>query len=257
MLGKLLKYDFRSMLKQFAILWPAALAVALLNRIFFSFNLDSYRTGTIIQVLTMILYIAILMGMFVLAVVFVVQRFYKGLLGDEGYLMHTLPVVSWQLIASKILCAVVVTVVSIITAMASIFILVPDTKFMADFWRGLGELLRDPNGVLITLEVILFILTGMAQGYLMLYLAMGIGHLFHKNRVAMSVLAYIGMNWLLNFLISLTAFTVREPVEDFLTNLDAANVHTALWISIVWNLLLGAAFFTGTDYILRKKLNLE
>ena len=33
MFGKLLKYDFRSMLKQFAFIWPAALALALVNQI--------------------------------------------------------------------------------------------------------------------------------------------------------------------------------------------------------------------------------
>ena len=31
MFGKLLKYDFRSMWKQFAFIWPAALALALVN----------------------------------------------------------------------------------------------------------------------------------------------------------------------------------------------------------------------------------
>lgn len=32
MLGKLLKYDFRSMWKQFSVIWPAALILAFINR---------------------------------------------------------------------------------------------------------------------------------------------------------------------------------------------------------------------------------
>ena len=32
MLFKLLKYDFRSMWKQFSIIWPAALIIGLINR---------------------------------------------------------------------------------------------------------------------------------------------------------------------------------------------------------------------------------
>lgn len=35
MLGKLLKYDFRSMGKQFAFVWPAVLVLALVNRFTF------------------------------------------------------------------------------------------------------------------------------------------------------------------------------------------------------------------------------
>ena len=43
MFGKLLKYDFRSMWKQFAFIWPAALALALVNH--FTINgLDSTST---------------------------------------------------------------------------------------------------------------------------------------------------------------------------------------------------------------------
>ena len=43
MFGKLLKYDFRSMWKQFAFIWPAALALALVNH--FTINgLDSAGT---------------------------------------------------------------------------------------------------------------------------------------------------------------------------------------------------------------------
>ena len=40
MLGKLLKYDFRSMWKQFSVIWPAALILAFLNR-FTMFGMDN------------------------------------------------------------------------------------------------------------------------------------------------------------------------------------------------------------------------
>ena len=42
----------------------------------------------------------------------ILQRFYKNLLSGEGYLMHTLPVRPWQHIASKLIAAVVWTVLS-------------------------------------------------------------------------------------------------------------------------------------------------
>ena len=38
MLWKLLKYDFRAMVKSFAILWPASLVVALVNRFTIPFD---------------------------------------------------------------------------------------------------------------------------------------------------------------------------------------------------------------------------
>ena len=45
MFGKLLKYDFRSMLKQFAFIWPAALALAVINRFTLSGLESTSATG--------------------------------------------------------------------------------------------------------------------------------------------------------------------------------------------------------------------
>lgn len=42
-----------------------------------------------------------MVALFVLTMIVIIQRFYKGLLCDEGYLMFTLPVKPWQLIATK------------------------------------------------------------------------------------------------------------------------------------------------------------
>ena len=101
MFGRLVKYDFRSMFKQFGFIWPAALALALVNH--FTINgLDSTSTvGETTAGISMLVYVAILMAMFIVALVFAIQRFFKGLLGDEGYLMHTLPVRPWQLIGAN------------------------------------------------------------------------------------------------------------------------------------------------------------
>lgn len=94
MLGKLLKYDFRSMWKQFSVIWPAALILAFLNR-FTMFGMDNpggSAFGEWMGVISMGLFGGVCFTMVILSAVFVLTRFYKGLLGDEGYLMHTLPV---------------------------------------------------------------------------------------------------------------------------------------------------------------------
>ena len=130
MLGKLLKYDFRSMFKQFAFIWPAALALGLINR--FTLNSQMREDGSVwIQdsagvlassaaMAAILAFVCVMVAMFVVVLIFVIQRFYRGLLGDEGYLMHTLPVQTWELIASKLICALVVTIISIIVAMLAV-----------------------------------------------------------------------------------------------------------------------------------------
>lgn len=272
MFGKLLKYDFRSMLKQFAFIWPAALVLAVVNRFTLS-GLDSTSaTGETVAGIAMLVFVAVMIAMFVIAVIFTVQRFYKGLLGDEGYLMHTLPVRPWALIASKLVCAVVLTVISIVIAVAAILIIVSpviDLSEILHVFRWLWEALcgnqNTANAFLACAELILLILVGMAQSYLMLYLAMAIGHLFNKNRVAMSVVAYIGIHVAVSTLLSFTGNIFGDMLGDLLSDLFWGksgypvwrSVHMSLWFGIFAVGIGGAVYFFLTEYILRNKLNLE
>ena len=68
------------------------------------------------------LYVALCIAVVVLAIVFIIQRFYNGLLKDEGYLMFTLPVKTWQLIKAKGLTALIVTVISGVIGISSVLL---------------------------------------------------------------------------------------------------------------------------------------
>lgn len=272
MFGKLLKYDFRSMLKQFAFIWPAALALALVNH----FTINSFVTSVSQMRQTtagvaMLVYVAILIAMFVIAVIFVIQRFYKGLLGDEGYLMHTLPVKPWQLIASKLLCACVTTFLSIIVALLSILLIFPwGWEDFRDIFRGLWYVFTHWNmqavhGVVGLLEVCLMAMISYAMAYLQLYLAMSIGHLFSKNRVAWSVAAFIVINSVVQILVGTFLASSFDTLQNLIRGIRLAGgfqstmwtIHATLWIIMAGELIQAAAYFAGTEYILRKKLNLE
>ncbi|MDE7219623.1 MAG: hypothetical protein K2O45_08395 [Oscillospiraceae bacterium] len=264
MFGKLLKYDFRSMFKQFAFIWPAALALALVNRFTLS-GLDSTSTvGETTAGIAMLVYVAILIAMFIIAVIFVIQRFYKGLLGDEGYLMHTLPVKPWQLVGSKLLCAVTTTVINVLIAILSIFLIIPwGMEEFRDIFRGLQYVfshwnIQATHGIIFVAELILFSLVSFATGYLQLYLAMSIGHLFNKNRVAFSVIAFIALNAIMGTLGNIILpplGDLMEPAFRGMSGITAA--HTGIWLLIAGSLILSAVFFAGTEFILRRKLNLE
>ena len=272
MFGKLLKYDFRSMLKQFAFIWPAALVLAVVNRFTLS-GLDSTSaTGETVAAIAMFVFVSIMIAMFVIAVIFTVQRFYKGLLGDEGYLMHTLPVRPWALIASKLVCAVVLTVISIVIAIVSILVIVSPVVDIREifhvlrwFWEALRGNTNVINAFLVILEFLLLLLVGMAQSYLMLYLAMAIGHLFNKNRAAMSVAAYIGIHVVVSMLPSSINNIFGDMLGDFLSDLFWGksgypvwqSLHMSLWFSILFVGIGGAVYFFLTEYILRRRLNLE
>lgn len=104
MTGKLMKYEFRSVFKQIGVIWAALPAVAILT----SFTGWVYARsalaqendqllGALLSRIPMFLYVGLFIALVVATLFIVVMRFYKGLLKEEGYLMHTLPVKEWQL----------------------------------------------------------------------------------------------------------------------------------------------------------------
>lgn len=109
MLKQLLKYEFKATKSLYFGLY---LALALLSVVLgVSFRqenawADNTNFGRL-EVILMVLYLSVIFAIAVLCFVSTVQRFYKNLLGREGYLMHTLPVTETQLILSKLITSMV------------------------------------------------------------------------------------------------------------------------------------------------------
>ena len=226
MLWKLLKYDFRSMGKSFALIWPAALVLALINHFTLPYDEGVVETNELLAVVLIIAFVSVLFAMFVAVMIFVIQRFYKGLLGDEGYLMHTLPVGPGQLVLSKLICAVVTSVVSMAVMFAACLLMVPirwgqvlRIAFFQALWQGL---MANPDAMVYLLEFLLVCGLSLILFITMTYLSMAIGHLF-RRRIIMSVVAFIGLDILGTVYLD---FLDRLKILGYILN---ADTHATFW----------------------------
>ena len=258
MLFKLLKYDFRSMWKTFSLVWAACLVLALVNR--FTLDLpgradlgfDSW--GSAMSSIIALVFFGVLFAMFVAVMIFVIQRFYKGLLGDEGYLMNTLPVPTWQLVLSKLICAVFVSIASMLITFLACLILVPiqwDKVFSLVFIRELWEgLFGQPDALLYLFEMCVMVALGLALLTMMVYLAMAVGQMF-SHRIVMSVVAFIGLDILATLYLNLTD---ELELVEMISNLGQ---HAGLWMANAMILFPTAVLFLATSWLLKHRLNLE
>ena len=268
MLGKLLKYDFRSMWKQFSFVWPAALALGIINRFTLPIT-DSPVPGDWgaarewMALISMTVFIGICLAMVVVTAVYVLTRFYRGLMGDEGYLMHTLPVKTWQLVLSKLLCALVTTAANMVVGLLAIFLMMPvglrdilDLELWQMIFRGI---LEKPGAVLeaalYLAEFFLLMLSMFALMFTMFYLSMAIGHLFSRRRVLMSVVAFFGLDILGNMLLSLLARV--DTISHWVNWITFQSTHSSFWVGIGALLVPTVLMFLATSYILKNRLNLE
>ena len=85
MLGKLLKHDFKSLLRR---IWPAFLilfASAGLCRLFWRLG-EAYPAFNLVRGLALTLFILLLVAGYLFVCVVCIMRFYQSMVKDEGYL---------------------------------------------------------------------------------------------------------------------------------------------------------------------------
>ena len=259
MLNKLLKYEFKSTGRTFLPIYGALLITAFLTRLFV-INKDfsnSFFLG-IFQVVLSSLFGFLLMAVFILTLVVSLQRFYKNLLGEEGYLSMTLPVKPWQHICCKSLTSLVWYILSSIAAFLAFLILAYEKGMLGDFFKAIVTLIRrgSLNAQILTAcgEFFLFAALGILAFTMMLYASMALGQLNANKRLLTSFGAFLALNFLVQILMGVLGNLAAQwifPVSD-----DWA-IHVALLLSIVVELFFLAGFFAITNYILSRKLNLE
>ena len=271
---KLIKYEFRSMLRLMGILWvglPAtAMVMACFNRFFSYDGLGEYPAVLhLLDNLISFLYIALFMALIGATVMVIILRFYRGLLRDEGYLMHTLPVKTWQLITAKGVTAVCVSIISMAVAVVSILLISMfniGLVYAGDFFRYTGEVIAErPLLVVIVLECILLGISWLMAVIYKIYASMSIGQLAAKHKIALSVAAHIGISiagvLLLSFLgdVVFDAFSgVLDSVDRWLSGIGPDGSATfSLLVVILVEATQVAVYHAVSEQLLRRKLNLE
>ena len=104
MLGKLFKYEMKATSRIFLPVYIAVVLFAALGRLVTGIDLFSNELSWLSGIF-MGTYVLVIVATAVLTYIVVIQRFYKNLLTDEGYLMFTLPVKPSRLILSKLFSA--------------------------------------------------------------------------------------------------------------------------------------------------------
>lgn len=269
-MGKLMKYELRSMLRLFVPLWAAILALSVLNH--FTLRIDALTNllNGIPAIVLMIVYVIGMLAIVLVALAFLIQRFYVGLLKDEGYLMFTLPVKTATLIWAKCFSATILVTLTTFVSIASVFIMAFDREVLQDVHLLIQEMsLRVENfGGLVALAVVLCLILGIAnivKSVLQAYLSMSIGQLANKHKAGLSVLSYVGIT----IAISTVATTLMATAGNiqwlnrWLATLDFQSMPTVgiIWgafgVMMVVTAIQVAVFYFPAKAILQHKLNLE
>lgn len=263
MLGKLLKYELKATSRIFLPLFVVLVLFAIITKIFFTINNNS-TVMNLVTGLGTAAYVLSIIIIFVLTLIVMIQRFYKNLLGDEGYLMFTLPVSSSMQIAAKLIIAIFWQIVSLALTAGTVLIV----AYRPDIWSilsdGFNQIYNGMNKFglnvpAITTEIIITTLISLTTSILMIYASISIGHLFTRHKILASFGSFLALS-MANQAISSIIVLIASVIEPkFLTDQTVAPSYVNILIigAMVIDLLFGAAYYFITKYILQKHLNLE
>ena len=274
MLRRLLKHEFRAtgrvMLPMIAILLAASVAANLSLR----YLMDS-RAWFLSMVggLLMVAFVVAIIAVFVVAFVLMVQRFYKNLLQDEGYVMLTLPVSIHQHIWSKLIVSSVWFVVTALAVFLACCVTAFDISVIKEILWGLGRVLEELrkvqayyaiNGTAIVIETIVLCFLALVAMCLQFYAALAAGHSLPSHKMAWSVAWYFGLQFVFQ-IIGVGVIQILDQTGFFEwgifhpnVHLDVmAGIHIGMGLLILSTVVYGAIFYAITTFFLKKRLNLE
>lgn len=275
MLKKLLRHEFIETWKIPAIAIGTSLLVTMACGLYF-YLAPSPETDVELNVghfSLLIAYMLLVSCASLLTNVYLGIRFYKNLYTDEGYLMHTLPVRPWMLVVSKALTGVLWSYLSSVLAffsMMPVFIIaLPKMVYLTNADLSLlseiltGFIGKSPLNLIFFF--IPYMLSGCAFTVLVLYAAISLGQLFNRHKVLASLLCFVGLQALMSTASSLlmlpgmTGVIIKhaDDTRQFMTVVMPSMMRTVYIISFFADILLAAAAFWLTEYIMRRCLNLD
>ena len=269
MLGKLIKYEFKSQYTLYGGMYLFLLLMSIICTV--TDKLSDKWDNTVFVMLFSLSAFAVVLGLiavFAVTLVMSILRYRNNLLKDEGYLMHTLPVSPVSLHFTKMLAAFVWFTADFAVMMLMVAIISGDWKFswvgdLADFFALAG--LETTTSMVIT--GVLYIIISLISSLSMFYVSMNLGNLSYSSKGLMSFVAYLVL-YMISQVVSTIAmvisglFQARGNFGVFLTiteeDVPPVSFVTGTFVAaIILGIIFIVVYNAVSVYILNKKLNLE
>lgn len=278
MLSKLIKHEWRAMHKPLMIFFlviaiTTALSCVTLLFIDPAFNDVVVGFSSILLICVLLLYY---FGLIVCAVgsnILIAIRFYKSCYTDEGYLTHTLPVSSKQLLLGKVLTYFIVNITTIVIMVASVLIIcgVGAAHFgsFVDFsnmpaFAEINNEFYNEMGISFVSFLIFMAVYCLAACFAHTIIILGcvsLGQLMTKHRIAGALLAYFGFYTI----VQIISFFAAIPMYTNIIKAEFAGTTMTMWeltgplyivIGIIYVVIAVIMYFINL-HMMTKRLNLE
>ena len=264
MLGKLMKYEWKATWKlllpmnAFIVLMSILVFIMVQMSFFDSDNGLVMMTGTVIVFTYILSMVVISIG----TAIYLIYRFYTSVYGDEGYLLHTLPVDKHHIIIAKaLMSAAWVIINSIVIFLSVLFVFSAQTEFMeliADGFEYYIDFLNDYDaitGFSIVMTLIASFFSVFAR-ILKIFACASLGQLAPNHKILASFGFYYGI-YFVQQLFEMLFLAILGLIYEAVGYNSVSLFSTDWEITLISSLIYCALFYFLTWYMMDKKLNLD
>lgn len=277
MLRKLLRYDFKAVLKYW---WIAALSSVVLSLgggwciSIFTNEKDLPEALYVVATLLMIVVVLGLVAFAILTTILIFSRFYKNFFTDEGYLTFTLPVKRSQLLNSKLIVSTTTAMLTFLVLIIDIIVMIvlvsQEEIFTKEYWYGfvndfLLEFFRDEYiayYVLWFIEALVLVVLLVIFSSLFMFSCITVASIIAKKaKVITAIGIYYVANSIFSFVVQMFWLFGIASIDSWLWNLSEQNTVKVVSL-ILFGLILFMSIFCAVLYsiqywMLDRKLNLS
>lgn len=260
MLGKLMKYEWQSTWK---LLVPMNLLIVVMTIVAcITVRIDIFETdnnAVIFSAFMIIMtYIASMFAVMVGTAIYLVYRFYTSTYGDQGYLLHTLPVDKHEIIIAKVLTSTAwVLISSFLMYTSVIFLFASEGDLFKGFFNGIESVVEQAGSSKINFFTVVMTLIALVIGVLARVLkvtaCISLGQLSPNHKLLTAFAFYIGVYFAQQF--------VNALYYAFLgyinTKLKIGYYGRSWEYTLISGLIYCVVFYLVTWHVMDKKLNLD
>lgn len=284
MLGKLLKYEWKGLCSPLLIMLVVlGGTTALTSGVILTINPQYDETITWYSMMALILSIFLyyfgIIGCTLGTMLIIAIRFYKTCYTDQGYLTHTLPVSTRQILNAKIIASILIYLLMILAIVATVYIVIEVAihhifSFMPEDYDELRRVLSlEISTLLNEFEDELGISLGAYSAYMIIYMLISIianivtvlgcvslGQLYAKHRVIGAIVAYFVVQFIMQiigYICSIPMYT-KMIVSTYDNDLTPFGIMSpTMNLTLLMTVIVAIVMYFINLHMMTKKLNLE
>lgn len=261
MLGRLMKYEWKSTWK---LLVPMNLLIVVMT-IFacVTVRMDFFDTdndGVIFSgIMILMTYIASMFVVMVGTAIYLVQRFYTSTYGDQGYLLHTLPVDKHHIIIAKVIVSAAWVMLSSVLMYTSVIFLITSAggDLFEGFSDGMKTIVEQAGNAKINFFTVVMTLIALVVGMLARVLkvtaCISLGQLSSNHKLLTAFAFYIGV-----YFVQQIVTALYYALLGYVNTKIITRYYGRSWeFTLISGLIYCVVFYLLTWYVMDKKLNLD